>query len=138
MRNGDPRLPASDKLAGEVRVKVLFFGMLKDIVGQGGGRARSGPNGATLGSVFDHYGSRYPRMREMAGSILLARNQEFASATTQIASGDEIAFLPPVSGGSGLPQRDLRKRELLRSDLASDRHRARSPIACCGERTARW
>ncbi len=32
---------------------------------------------------------------------MLARNQEFASRDTAIADGDEIAFLPPVSGGSG-------------------------------------
>ena len=36
----------------------------------------------------------------MAGSIVLARNQEFAEPATKIADGDEIAFLPPVSGGS--------------------------------------
>jgi molybdopterin synthase catalytic subunit len=42
-------------------------------------------------------------MREMAGSILLARNQEFAESSASIADGDEIAFLPPVSGGSQSP-----------------------------------
>ena len=80
-------------------MKVLFFGMLKDVVG----RAEDSldlETGATLGEVFDYYGSRYPRLRQMAGNILLARNQEFASPATQIDGGDEIAFLPPVSGGS--------------------------------------
>jgi len=84
-------------------VKVLFFGMLKDIVGRAEDELDL-QQGGTLGGLFDGYCSQFPRLREMAGSILLARNQEFASAATQIANGDEIAFLPPVSGGSGSPR----------------------------------
>jgi molybdopterin converting factor subunit 1 len=80
-------------------VKVLFFGMLKDIAGRAEDQLDL-ETGVTLGNVFEHYGSRYPRLRDMAGSILLARNQEFAGPATQLADGDEIAFLPPVSGGS--------------------------------------
>jgi molybdopterin synthase catalytic subunit len=96
------RFPPSDKLAGEVRVKVLFFGMLKDIVGRAEDQ-HDFEAGTTLGGVFNHYGKQFPRLREMAGSILLARNQEFADSATQLADGDEIAFLPPVSGGSAAP-----------------------------------
>jgi molybdopterin converting factor subunit 1 len=83
-------------------VKVLFFGMLKDITGRAEDQLDL-ENGATLGRVFDHYSSRFPRLREMAGSILLARNQEFAEPSAPLAGGDEIAFLPPVSGGSDSP-----------------------------------
>jgi len=96
-------LPPSDKLAGEVRVTVLFFGMLKDVVGRAEDQLDLETN-ATLGRIFDHYCSRFPRIRDMAGSILLARNHEFAGPSTQIADGDEIAFLPPVSGGSDFPR----------------------------------
>jgi len=83
-------------------VKVLFFGMLKDVVGMAEDQLVLEDN-ATLGRVFDHYGSQFPRIREMAGSILLAHNHEFAEQSTQLAEDDEIAFLPPVSGGSGSP-----------------------------------
>jgi molybdopterin synthase catalytic subunit len=76
--------------------------MLKDVVGRAEDQLVLEDN-ATLGRVFDHYSSRFPRLREMAGSILLARNHEFAGPSTQLAEGDEIAFLPPVSGGSGSP-----------------------------------
>ena len=82
-----------------MRVRVLFFGMLKDVVGRTEDQLELQP-GADLKSVFDHYCSRVPRIREMAGSILLARNQEFADLTAAVSDGDEIAFLPPVSGGS--------------------------------------
>ena len=58
------------------------------------------PSGATTGSVFDHYAAMFPRLREMASSIVLARNHEFANTREPLAEGDEVAFLPPVSGGS--------------------------------------
>jgi molybdopterin synthase catalytic subunit len=76
--------------------------MLKDVVGMAEDQLVLEDN-ATLGRVFDHYGSQFPRIREMAGSILLAHNHEFAEQSTQLAEDDEIAFLPPVSGGSGSP-----------------------------------
>lgn len=83
-----------------MRVKVLFFGMLKDIAGRPEDQLQVA-GGARLEDVFNHYAERFPRMREMAGSIVLARNQEFSPASAAVADGDEIAFLPPVSGGSG-------------------------------------
>jgi molybdopterin synthase catalytic subunit len=83
-----------------VRVKVLFFGVLKDVVGRAEDVLELAP-GSRLEAVFDHYAGRHPRMREMAGSIILARNHEFSSLAAAVAEGDEVAFLPPVSGGSG-------------------------------------
>jgi len=80
-------------------MKVLFFGMLKDVAGRAEEQLDL-ESGATLGHVFEHYCARFPRMREMAGSIMLARNREFAQPSDALADGDEIAFLPPVSGGS--------------------------------------
>jgi len=84
-------------------VRVLFFGMLKDVVGCPEEQLDL-ETGATLGQIFEQYCGRFPRMREMAGSILLARNHEFAEPAAAIAEGDEIAFLPPVSGGSDYVQ----------------------------------
>jgi molybdopterin synthase catalytic subunit len=83
-----------------MRVRVLFFGMLKDMVGRSGEDSEI-PEGASVGTVFDDYANRYPRLREAARSIVVARNQEFADPSTRLEEGDEIAFLPPVSGGSG-------------------------------------
>jgi MoaE-MoaD fusion protein len=84
-----------------MRVKVLFFGMLKDIVGRIEEQVDLAP-GARLSTVFDHYAGQFPRLRDMAGSIVMARNQEFSSLSTAVAEGDEVAFLPPVSGGLDL------------------------------------
>ncbi len=84
-----------------MRVKVLFFGMLKDIVGRMEEQVDLAP-GARLSTVFDHYAGQFPRLRDMAGSIVMARNQEFSGLSTAVADGDEVAFLPPVSGGLDL------------------------------------
>ena len=82
-----------------MRVKVLFFGMLKDIVGISEDSLEVA-EGEPVAAVFDRYARRYPRMGEMASSIVLARNQQFCDRSTPVTEGDEIAFLPPVSGGS--------------------------------------
>jgi molybdopterin synthase catalytic subunit len=81
-----------------MRARVLFFGLLKDVVGRSA-EERDFADGADLRTVFDAYASQYPPLRDMAGSIVVARNREFAQLATPIADGDEIAFLPPVSGG---------------------------------------
>jgi molybdopterin converting factor subunit 1 len=82
-----------------MRLRVLFFGMLKDLVGRPADEIEL-PDGTSLGAVFERYASRHPRLRELAPSIVAARNQEFAERDTLLADGDEVAFLPPVSGGS--------------------------------------
>jgi molybdopterin synthase catalytic subunit len=82
-----------------VQVKVLFFGLLKDVCGAAEAHLDL-EAGATAGSVFDHYAAAFPRLRQMASSIVLARNHEFANPREPLADGDEVALLPPVSGGS--------------------------------------
>jgi molybdopterin synthase catalytic subunit len=83
-----------------VRVKVLFFGMLKDIVGLSEDHIEVA-DGARVESVFAGYAGRFPRLTELQSSIVLACNQEFCERSAAIHEGDEIAFLPPVSGGTG-------------------------------------
>jgi molybdopterin synthase catalytic subunit len=81
-----------------MHARVLFFGMLRDIVGMSREEAEF-PEGADLGSVFASYAARFPRLGDLACSIVVARNQEFADPAAKLAEGDEVAFLPPVSGG---------------------------------------
>lgn len=83
-----------------MRVQVLFFGVLKDIVGRAE-EFLEVPTGATLATVFESYSQRFETLRGKRPSILFARNHEFASPETTVTDNDEIAFLPPVSGGSG-------------------------------------
>jgi len=82
-----------------VQIKVLFFGLLKDICGCAEDRLDL-PAGSTAGAVFEHYATAFPKLRQMASSIVLARNHDFATTREPLAEGDEVALLPPVSGGS--------------------------------------
>lgn len=83
-----------------MRVTVFFFGVLKDIIGRGEESVQVEP-GTTLGSLFESYSQRFETLQVKRPSILFARNQEFATAETMLTENDEVAFLPPVSGGSG-------------------------------------
>ncbi len=80
-------------------MNVLFFGVLKDIIGAAEDTIEV-PAHATLATVFGHYAERFETLRDKRPSILFARNRNFATAETEVAENDEIAFLPPVSGGS--------------------------------------
>jgi len=83
-----------------VRIKVLFFGPVREIVGLREDTIEM-PDGARLQSVLENYGNRYPKLREIAPSVVLALNQQFAPPTSTMLDGDEVALMPPVSGGSG-------------------------------------
>jgi len=82
-----------------MRVRVLFFGMLKDVVGNSAEDAEF-PPGTDLRALFASYAARFPQLNELSQSIVLARNQQFADISESIAEGDEVALLPPVSGGA--------------------------------------
>ena len=84
-------------------VRILFFGILKDLAGQGG-ESLDLPDNATLGDVLSHYQARIPRLKEWSSSIAMSVNQEYAGPEAKLGQGDEIALLPPVSGGLGPAQ----------------------------------
>jgi len=81
-----------------MRVRVLFFGQLKDITGVAQEEAEIS-EGARVEDLFARYGSRFPQLAEFRASIAASVNQEYATWRAPLASGDEVAFLPPVSGG---------------------------------------
>lgn len=82
-----------------MRVRVLFFGRLKDIVGKAEEQAELS-EGARVEDLFQRYGQSFPELSKFRPSVVASVNQEFAEWGARLASGDEVAFLPPVSGGS--------------------------------------
>jgi molybdopterin synthase catalytic subunit/molybdopterin converting factor small subunit len=82
-----------------MQIRVLFFGMLKDLAGRGSDSLDL-PGNAILGDVLRHYQERIPRLKELITSIALSVNQEYAGPEAKLKQGDEVALLPPVSGGS--------------------------------------
>jgi molybdopterin synthase catalytic subunit len=87
-----------------MRVKVLFFGQLKEFA-EPSEQVVEVPEGATVESLFAEFAARYPQLEGLAHSIALARNQAFAKPGELLADGDEVAFLPPVSGGTAYTHR---------------------------------
>lgn len=89
-----------------MQVRVLFFGLLKDVIGKENDTL-SLEDEATVNSVVDHYQQKAPRLRELLPSLAISVNQEYARAGTKLNDGDEIALLPPVSGGISESKKDV-------------------------------
>lgn len=79
-------------------VKVLFFASLKDITGESGIDLELDEN-ADVESLKVEVTSMYPKLKPFMSFVKIAINQEFAEANSVIKNGDELAILPPVSGG---------------------------------------
>ncbi len=79
-------------------MKVLFFGRLKELAGQAEDFIESA-EATTIERLFALYAARYPELAKYRSSVVASRNQEFAAWDTPLRAGDEVAFLPPVSGG---------------------------------------
>jgi len=84
-----------------MRVNVRLFARLRDIVGAAE-IARELPAGATVGSLWLALAAEFPEMAAYARAVSSAVNAEYARMDAPLRDGDEVAFLPPVSGGSGV------------------------------------
>jgi molybdopterin synthase catalytic subunit len=82
-----------------MRIQVLFFGVLRDLVGRSGETLELA-DGSKAGAVLRHYSEMSSRIAAMLPSVALSVNQEYATADAALRAGDEVALLPPVSGGS--------------------------------------
>lgn len=83
-----------------MRVTVLFFGVLKEML-QGESQALDLPAGSTVDAVLDHYRKLLPQQPKLWSSLAIAVNQSYAVTGCLLRDGDEVALLPPVSGGCG-------------------------------------
>lgn len=83
-----------------MQVRVLFFGILKELAGQDD-ESLDLPEHAVLGDVLAHYETRIPKLRKFSRSLAMSINQEYAGPNSKLHAGDQVALLPPVSGGVG-------------------------------------
>ena len=95
-----------------MRVQVLFFGVLKDIVGRAD-ESLDLREGATVADVLSHYEERVPKIREVLRTVAFAVNQHYAGPGAILGNGDEVALLPPVSGGTSRTARAAIVRERI-------------------------
>ena len=82
----------------EVRVRVLAFARVREILGSSEAeRILSGP--CTLAGLWEGLVSEVPALAAFSRAIRFARNGQIVDADTPLCDGDEVALLPPVSGG---------------------------------------
>ena len=78
---------------------MLFFGVLREMVGKSTDLIDV-PEGASVRDAIARYESQIPRLKESLSSLALAVNQQYAGPDTKLSANDEVALLPPVSGGA--------------------------------------
>jgi molybdopterin converting factor subunit 1 len=87
-----------------MRVTVRLFARLRDIAGAAE-LTRDIPAGATAGDVWRALVREFPELARYESSISTAVNADYAKMGTALTEHDEVAFLPPVSGGCDDHQR---------------------------------
>jgi len=103
-----------------MRVRILFFGGLKEIIG-GSADTLELPEGSSVADVLTHYEAKIPRLRELLPSLALAVNREYAGSGTKLKENDEIALLPPVSGGAEEARGRPRNAAIVRDPIDTER-----------------
>jgi molybdopterin converting factor subunit 1 len=81
-----------------MRVTVRLFARLRDIAGAGE-LVREAPGAATVAAVWAGLVAEYPDLAPYERSISCAVNADYSRFSAAVGEGDEVAFLPPVSGG---------------------------------------
>ena len=80
-----------------MELELLLFGVTKDIIGPSPYSYKL-ITGTTANDLIESLIEKYPSLANL-NSLAVAVNGEYASRQTQLKTGDEIALIPPVSGG---------------------------------------
>ena len=100
-----------------MRIKVLFFGFTHDLTGLREELIELG-EGENLQGLRRLYETRFPRLGELAGSLLFSVNQQIADPLEVLHEGDEVALMPPVSGGMEDDCYRITREKISASELA--------------------
>jgi molybdopterin synthase sulfur carrier subunit len=84
-----------------VKVTVRYFALLRERAGVDAEVVAWDGAAPDVGRLREHLAARAPALAGAlrSGALLVAVNQEYATAATPLRDGDEVAFFPPVSGG---------------------------------------
>jgi molybdopterin synthase catalytic subunit len=82
-----------------MKISVLFFGVLKDLAGRRDETVELA-DGARVRDLLVHFAQGVPRLESMLPSLAISVNREYAEMDRALREGDEVALLPPVSGGA--------------------------------------
>jgi len=82
-----------------MRVNVLYFGTLKDLFALEQ-EPLDVPDGTTVGTLLSLLRAKTSKQSDLWRTLAVAVNRDYAGSATVLHEGDEVAFLPPVSGGA--------------------------------------
>jgi molybdopterin converting factor subunit 1 len=83
-----------------MRVRVRLFASLKEAAGRGELELEL-PDGATAEQAWHALAAEHPPVAPRRASLMAAVNRRYVSFDTSLSDGDELSFIPPVSGGAG-------------------------------------
>jgi len=81
-----------------MKINVKFFALYRQLTGVRETVVEVG-DGATVAEVWHQAQTMYPRLQGMSDTLVATVNLEYKSLETRLQDGDEVAFIPPVSGG---------------------------------------
>lgn len=81
-----------------MKVRVLYFALLREKIGRSED-VREVESGTTVGELWGRLCAEYPALEPMRESVSLAVNREYVERSRVLKEGDEVALVPPVSGG---------------------------------------
>ena len=138
-------------MAETVSVTLRLFAVFRETLGSGT-LEREVPAGTTVGRLLDLLIAEHPALAGAEAAVSFSVNRSYASADTVLHAGDEVSFIPPVSGGAlvcrdlvsvgdpCLPQAEAQRPPLAEETFALHRHsgESRNPetllqleIVCC-------
>lgn len=82
-----------------MRVRIMYFGSLKEIVGQSSQDFEL-HDGATAAGLWSRLRTDFPALQKYDRAVAIAVNHEYSKPDRELHDGDEVGFLPPVSGGA--------------------------------------
>jgi len=92
------KLKLRSDIPGNDKIKVKLFAILRELVGERE-ITITVPTGITVNHLNDEILKKYPQLKSFSNKFVTSVNCKVASGDTIISSKDEIALLPPVSGG---------------------------------------
>jgi len=81
-----------------VRVRVRFFAGIREVVGRPEAQVDL-PEGATAADLWSRLAAEHPALAARRAGLAAAVNRRYAGLETALGDGDEVVFVPPVSGG---------------------------------------